>query len=568
MNEHAAIYTRVSSKGQEEGSSLQTQEEACREYCANHQYIVSEDHVYREVYTGVELWDRPQLTQLREAIRQSEITVVVAYSIDRMSRDPVHLGIVLSEADRVGCRVTFVSEPLDDTPEGQLIRFIRGYAAKVEHEKIRERNMRGKRARAVSGKLLHGPRPLYGYRWNAERTGYEVDPVTAPVVQRIYQMVYDGATLRTISKTLSDDGILTPTGNQRWAITSINKLLRHPFYAGRPSAYRVHVAKVKLADLSKAEATETIKRMRKDERGNPLKSTVLRNQQRAADEHIPLPSDSVPALVSDTLWEYANEQLARNRQQSARNAKDPAKVLLRGGFAVCGYCGRQMTIHWKYGKPLYRCEGKTRFAVECQGPSMYCHLLDGPVWDTLTAIRERPELIAQRLSEVLGSDPTATDLGPVERQFTDLDKKRARLGSLIATIDDDDMVEPLLLQLKALAEQRRRLEASRDEMLARRETWTAVASNLNALKAWYENDRSWDRFPEVVEHDADDPAFLAAMDSAFYTVFPADGEYDGRRALLNQMGVKVRIFRSDDTEHERWGLETALDLPRSVYTTT
>jgi hypothetical protein len=30
--------------------------------------------------------------------------------------------------------VEFVTEPLDNSPEGQLIRFVRGYAAKVEHE--------------------------------------------------------------------------------------------------------------------------------------------------------------------------------------------------------------------------------------------------------------------------------------------------------------------------------------------------------------------------------------------------------------------------------------------------
>jgi site-specific DNA recombinase len=87
----------------------------------------------------VELWERPQLTALRDAVRHDQVDVVVAYAIDRLSRDPVHLGVVLSEADHHGARIEFVSEPLDESPEDQLIRFVRGYAAKVEQAKLVER---------------------------------------------------------------------------------------------------------------------------------------------------------------------------------------------------------------------------------------------------------------------------------------------------------------------------------------------------------------------------------------------------------------------------------------------
>src|SRR5262245_53372619 len=90
--QQAAIYGRVSPVGQEEdGTSLATQEAHCRTYAAAHGYRVDEMHVYRDVYTGTELWERPRLTALREAIRQHAITGVIAYAIDRLSRDPVHL---------------------------------------------------------------------------------------------------------------------------------------------------------------------------------------------------------------------------------------------------------------------------------------------------------------------------------------------------------------------------------------------------------------------------------------------------------------------------------------------
>ena len=59
----AAIYVRVSSPGQQEdGPSLETQEAESRAYAAQHGYQVAV--LYREVHTGTELWERPQLTAL------------------------------------------------------------------------------------------------------------------------------------------------------------------------------------------------------------------------------------------------------------------------------------------------------------------------------------------------------------------------------------------------------------------------------------------------------------------------------------------------------------------------
>ena len=169
----AAIYCRVSTgKQEEEGTSLETQEVGCRAHAGEHRYCVAEACVYREAHTGVELWERKELTRLRDAIRRREIDVLVVYAIDRLARDPVHLGVLLTEAEHHGVRVEFVTEPLDNSPEGQLIRFVRGYAARVEHEKIKERTMRGRRARRDAGKPLPGPRPLYGYIWrDDEKSG-------------------------------------------------------------------------------------------------------------------------------------------------------------------------------------------------------------------------------------------------------------------------------------------------------------------------------------------------------------------------------------------------------------
>jgi hypothetical protein len=53
----------------------------------------------------------------------------------------------------VGAR--YGTEDIDNSELGKLISYIRGDASKLEAEKIRERTMRGKKARAIEGFLHH-----------------------------------------------------------------------------------------------------------------------------------------------------------------------------------------------------------------------------------------------------------------------------------------------------------------------------------------------------------------------------------------------------------------------------
>ena len=195
--------------------------------------------MFREIHTGTELWERPQLTALRAAVRSRAVDVVVCHSIDRLARDPVHLGVVLSEADHAGVDVSFISELLDDSPEGQLIRFVRGYAAKVEHEKIKERSRRGEAARLSAGKPNVGPRPPYCYQWaNAGKPRLIENPDTAPIVRRIFNDSLGGVSARQVAMALSRDGIPTATGNATWQTATITQLVQKPVYVGKMASRR------------------------------------------------------------------------------------------------------------------------------------------------------------------------------------------------------------------------------------------------------------------------------------------------------------------------------------------
>ncbi len=122
-----AIYCRASSAGQEDNSSLGTQKERCRDYAEKRGWTVV--GLYREVHSGAELFERPQLAALREAVRRADADAVVAFALDRVSRNQAHLGFLLSEWDHAGVPLGLVTEELVDTPEGRLMQSVRGFVA-------------------------------------------------------------------------------------------------------------------------------------------------------------------------------------------------------------------------------------------------------------------------------------------------------------------------------------------------------------------------------------------------------------------------------------------------------
>ena len=81
---------------------------------------------------------------------------------------------------------------------------------------LSEKVKRGMTENALKG-LWNGGQVPFGYVINKERK-LEIDPVTAPTVQEIFQMCYDGKTIKEIYNNLKERNVLRPNGN-RSAIT-------------------------------------------------------------------------------------------------------------------------------------------------------------------------------------------------------------------------------------------------------------------------------------------------------------------------------------------------------------
>ena len=414
----AAIYFRVSTEDQErEGTSLQSQLDACLKLARERDYEVPEGFTLMETYSGLSL-DRPKLNEVRQWVRDKQVDAVIAYTLDRLSRDPVHFIILQEELQKAGVEVILVTETLDSSDLGLLITYIKGYAAKLEAEKIRERTQRGIKERVKVGKMPSGRRArLYGYTYSDGVR--HINETEAKYVRDMFRWLLEGETLNGITYRLRELGIPTPSGNGYWLRSTIYRILTNPAYAGRTYCYyQVH--------------KETKKHYR-DSRKSRKTSIEIKPYSEGV-----LIEGATPAIITEALFNQAQAILKRNRQKSSRNGK--VQYLLRGHI-YCSRCGRKYWGYsrWANGKPdksnqrYYYCMGRRSIVtpIKCDNKGYQADFLEGMVWEQVEELLSNPQLVLAEL-ERRKHEPNQVEfleqeLNDIVQRLRELDNEQERL---------------------------------------------------------------------------------------------------------------------------------------------
>lgn len=483
----AAIYCRVSTDNQErEGTSLQTQLEACRNYCQGKGYDVS--YRFSESYSGLSL-ERPDLEKLRDLVRTEAIDVLVVYCLDRLSRNATHGVILRDELDKYHIAFESVTEDIDKTPLGEAITYLRGTFAQIEAEKIKERTGRGKQARAREGRMPGAFHTTYGYDYIpvSQRNGGRrvINESEAKWVSQIYKwLVNDGLTTGIIRNKLMALSVPTKKG-KFWTKVAINSILKNPAYTGRTYAFTCN--------------------MKRKPRRKPQ------------EEWIEIPGVT-PAIISQELFDAAQKQLQVNRAKASRNRK---REYLLCGHVKCRQCGHAYVggVTRKRAddsyRRLYRCLGKwkDRVAVElCRNKSWGADKLEGIIWTELEAYISKPELIISEIEKQRqDADHTSVfkvDLQQAERELKRLDREqRGLLDNALRGFPESLIIS----ENKRINSKRASLEAQKAELETQIKASQDATINIPKLE----------RFVELIQ------SRITALD------------YEGKRQVLDILGITV-----------------------------
>jgi site-specific DNA recombinase len=408
----AAVYCRVSSDHQEkEGTSLTTQLDACLKYCQDKGYDVA--YRFSETYSGLTM-ERPKLTELRDLVRDNKIDIIIVYCLDRLSRDPTHGVIITEELEKHHVTLEAVIESVDSSELGKLISYIRGFASKLEAEKIRERTMRGKLAKAKQGHWPGGGASnLFGYNYlkaNGQNGGRRViNEEKAHWVRQMFQWLIDeGLSTYAITYRLRAENVPTPSGKGFWIKSSVTKILNNIAYAGKTYVFTRTYA-------------ETNKR-RKPDTKRKLSHSVMKPKE----EWLEIPGFT-PPIISEETFEAAQKQLQLNRQNSKRNTK--REYLLRGHLRCrrCGwgYSGSTVCVYLRDGthylKRAYRCLGAWKIhepVNRCHNHNWGADQLEGLVWAEIQKVLDKPEYV---ITEIEKQRQDSGKLGGLEIELERVD---------------------------------------------------------------------------------------------------------------------------------------------------
>jgi site-specific DNA recombinase len=225
----AIIYTRVSDARQTDGTSLEQQEQYCRQWCERNSVDVVS--VFEEAGQSAKTANRPKFQEMFTYLEShSDITHLVVDKWDRFSRSNEDAVMYRVQLRNLRVQLIAATQPASDDPQGRLMVNVLQSFAQFDNEVRAERSLRGMRQKALEGGFIN-PAPL-GYKNNGKnKPSLVINEMVAELVRGLYERVASGDRLTDALEWARTRGLRGRQG-ARIAVQTASKLLRNPAYKG------------------------------------------------------------------------------------------------------------------------------------------------------------------------------------------------------------------------------------------------------------------------------------------------------------------------------------------------
>lgn len=228
----AGIYIRVSTEDQaREGFSLGEQEEKLKQLCDYKGYEVYK--VYCDAgISAKDMEHRPKFQEMLKDMKDGKINYIVAYKLDRVTRSVRDLEELISQLEKYN---TYLVCDRDDvntsTANGRFFVRMLTVLSQLEIEIASERTKFG-----LNGAIKSGHLPgqvALGFKKDGNRKTI-IDPATAPIVKRVFDLYLQGKTFLQISNIFNEEKVL----NKNWKDTHIERIINNRLYMGDYEMYK------------------------------------------------------------------------------------------------------------------------------------------------------------------------------------------------------------------------------------------------------------------------------------------------------------------------------------------
>jgi DNA invertase Pin-like site-specific DNA recombinase len=219
------IYVRQSkTDGKDDSRNLSPSQQVARAkaFAESLGYVVGETVEDLDVSGGVHPRERPGMSHALTEIRDGRAGGLVAFSLDRFSRDPAHGDDLVREVTSNGGVLLAPDMPDDlDSPTGE---FTFGMLLQVARLYRRTAGARFKLAvEDAIGRGVPVGRVPYGYRRKPDRT-LEIDPESAAIVRELYERRIRGEGFGVLTDWLME------VSGRTWSRAGVSDLVDNPLY--------------------------------------------------------------------------------------------------------------------------------------------------------------------------------------------------------------------------------------------------------------------------------------------------------------------------------------------------
>ena len=317
------FYARVSSESDEQLNSLGNQISYYDELIKrNGQWTFVPGYI-DEGLSGITTKKRENFHQMIRDGKDGLFDLVITKEISRFARNTLDSISYTRELLAAGVGVFFQNDNINTLDEDSELRLtIMSGIAQDELRKLSSRVKFGHQ-QAIKNNVVLGNSRIFGYRKQNKRL--VVDEGESPMIRELFELYATNAySMKQIETLFWDKGYRNRNGN-RIAHSTMAGVIANPKYKG----YYVG-NKVKVVDM-----------FTKKQKFLPQEEWVMFKDETG---------ELVPAIVSEELWERANEVL-RRRSEDVKNRKGICNhANLLTGKLVCAHCGT----------PYYRRESKDK----------------------------------------------------------------------------------------------------------------------------------------------------------------------------------------------------------------
>ncbi|AAO36645.1 recombinase family protein [Clostridium tetani] len=323
----AVAYARFSSDNQRE-ESIEAQIMDIKKYALKNNITVLREYV-DEAISG-RTFERKSFKRMIEDAKKNMFDLILVHKVDRFARNRYDAAIYKSILKKHNIKIKYVMQPIDDSPEGNLMEGILESFAEYYSENLANEVMKGLKINAKKAQFNGGYPPL-GYDIAEDKT-YIINEREARIVREIFDLYLDGIGYKKIADILNNKGYKNKRGKP-FVFNSIPTILKNDKYCG---IYTYNKTSRKYKN-----GRRNLKKYNKDE-------DIIRVE------------DGIPKIISKEKFNTAQQEI--KKRTKSRGKKIAVREYILSGLIKCE-CERKMSGYaQKRSKEsnryfYYRCTG-------------------------------------------------------------------------------------------------------------------------------------------------------------------------------------------------------------------